>query len=72
MEIKLNTIKDVQDFVKIAINKCNNNIYAKQNNYVVDAKSIMGLFSLDLLRSFIIEGENLDTTVFKEFEYHGN
>lgn len=68
MKIKLNTIKDVQDFVKLANTQCYSEVIAKQDNYIVNAKSIMGLFSLDLIRPFTIECDEIDSLIFKEFE----
>ena len=47
--IRLNTIDEVKKFCDYAIDS-NNEIYIKQGKYVVDAKSIMGIFSLDLLQ----------------------
>lgn len=45
--IKLDTIKDVKNFVSaVTTFECDFDIVAER--YVVDAKSIMGIFSLDL------------------------
>ena len=49
VNIKLKTINEVKKFCDYAIDS-NNEIYIKQGKYVVDAKSIMGIFSLDLLQ----------------------
>ena len=43
-KIFLKTLEDVKSFVKLAMNK----EYSKSGKYVVNAKSIMGIFSLDL------------------------
>lgn len=48
--ISINTIKDVQEFVAI-INKCPYDAIISSGRYVVDAKSIMGIFSIDLSNS---------------------
>jgi len=48
MWIKLNTINDVKDFVEIC-SKCNGEVDIKQGRHVVDGKSILGIFSLNLL-----------------------
>lgn len=45
--IILNSIMDVKEFVNI-VNKCPYDIDLASSRYVVDAKSIMGIFSLDL------------------------
>lgn len=54
LEIKLQTIQDVKDFVNIA-NQHNTDVTVQGGRYVVDGKSIMGLFSLDLMESLIVE-----------------
>ncbi|MBQ3018641.1 MAG: HPr family phosphocarrier protein [Clostridia bacterium] len=46
--IQLSSIKDVRDFVD-AVTKYEMEIDLSSGRYVVDAKSIMGIFSLDLL-----------------------
>lgn len=47
MIIKLNTIDDVKEFVNIAA-KYDFDVDLISGRYAVDAKSIMGIFSLDL------------------------
>jgi len=49
VNIKLSTIEDVRNFVNAAT-KCDADIDLESGRYVVDAKSIMGIFSLDLTR----------------------
>ncbi|MBQ2253285.1 MAG: HPr family phosphocarrier protein [Clostridia bacterium] len=46
-KIKLSTIKDVQDFVR-DLTIYSGDADLESGRYVVDAKSIMGIFSLDL------------------------
>ena len=46
--IRLSTIEEVRNFVNI-VYKYDYEIDLKSGRYVVDAKSIMGIFSLDLL-----------------------
>ncbi len=48
VNIKLSTIEDVRRFVNAAT-KCDAEIDLESGRYIVDAKSIMGIFSLDLL-----------------------
>ena len=48
MKIRLSTIADVRDFVNI-VAKSDTDIDLASGRYVVDGKSIMGIFSLDLL-----------------------
>ena len=47
-KIKLNTIEDVRNFVN-TVTACDFDVDLASGRYVVDAKSIMGIFSLDLL-----------------------
>ena len=49
LDIRLSTIEDVRNFVNAAT-ACEAEIDLGSGRYVVDAKSIMGIFSLDLLR----------------------
>lgn len=48
VKIRLSTIKDVQNFVEI-VRQFEGDIDLASGRYVVDAKSIMGIFSLDLM-----------------------
>lgn len=45
--IRLNTINDVKDFVN-AVTLCDYDVDLVSGRYAIDAKSIMGIFSLDL------------------------
>ena len=47
-KIKLNTIEDVRDFVNV-VASTDIDIDLSSGRYIVDGKSIMGIFSLDLL-----------------------
>lgn len=49
VEIKLSSIEDVRNFVNI-VTKFDMDIDLMSGRYIVDAKSIMGIFSLDLLK----------------------
>ena len=49
MDIKLQTIEDVRNFVN-AVTSCEYDVDLASGRYIVDAKSIMGIFSLDLLQ----------------------
>ena len=46
--IKLSTIEEVRRFVNI-VSRYDHEIDLKSGRYIVDAKSIMGIFSLDLM-----------------------
>lgn len=47
--IKLNSIDEVKEFVALT-NKCTFDIDLMSGRYAIDAKSIMGIFSLDLAK----------------------
>ena len=59
--IMLSSINDVKNFVNI-VNKYDYEIDLTSGRYVVDAKSIMGIFSLDLSKPIQVEihDENCD------------
>ena len=46
--ININTINEVKNFVNI-VTKCDYDVDIISGRYAIDAKSIMGIFSLDLL-----------------------
>lgn len=48
VKIRLSSIEAVRDFVEI-VRKYDSEIDLSSGRYVVDAKSIMGIFSLDLM-----------------------
>lgn len=49
LKISLKSVDDVKSFVNV-INKFNYDFDLISGRYVIDAKSIMGIFSLDLTR----------------------
>ena len=48
MRIQLNKITDINTFQKTCSSIYEENIYVKQDKQVVNAKSILGIYSLDL------------------------
>ena len=52
--IQLSSIMAVKEFVNI-VNKCPYDIDLSSSRYVVDAKSIMGIFSLDLSKTLKVD-----------------
>lgn len=62
-KIKLTKPEDVQEFVYSA-GKCNFDVDVFYNRIIVDAKSILGVFSLDLSRVLTVQYSGTD----KEFE----
>jgi len=55
--ILLKSINDVKDFVNI-VNKYDFDVDLTSGRYIVDAKSIMGIFSLDLSKPIKVEVHN--------------
>ncbi|MBQ3482911.1 MAG: HPr family phosphocarrier protein [Clostridia bacterium] len=60
VKIRLSTIADVRDFVNI-VAKSDTDIDLASGRYVVDGKSIMGIFSLDLLSPITLSAHSDDT-----------
>jgi hypothetical protein len=58
-QIKLKAPEEVKDFVKAA-EKCNFDIDIFYNRYIVDAKSFLGVLSLDLSRSLKVTYRGFD------------
>ena len=52
--IMLKSINDVKDFVNV-VNKFDFDVDLTSGRYIVDAKSIMGIFSLDLSKPIKVE-----------------
>lgn len=61
--IYLKTVERVKDFVN-AVNQieCTTDLYSNDNHYIVDAKSIMGIFSIDICKplTLVIQDDNLN------------
>lgn len=66
MNIRLSTIADVRDFVN-AVAAFDGEVDLSSGRYVVDGKSIMGIFSLDLLSpiKLTIHSDNADALLEK-------
>ena len=63
--IKFETVKNVKIFVDL-VSKYPNDFYLISDRYRIDAKSIMGIFSLDLSRPVQLVTTNEDVTEFTE------
>ena len=64
-KIELPLINDIKDFVNI-VSKQNYHIEEESGRYKVDAKSIMGLFSLDLSKPIKINAYTNDDKLKEE------
>jgi len=60
VDIKLSSIEDVRNFVNI-VTKYDIDIDLASGRYIVDAKSIMGIFSLDLMNPIQLTAHSEDT-----------
>lgn len=65
MYITLKTIEDIRNFVNIVV-LLRYEVDLIQGRYVVDAKSIMGIFSLDLLSPVKLVAHTNDAEALKE------
>lgn len=61
--IALKSINDVKDFVN-SVNKYDFDVDLTSGRYVVDAKSIMGIFSLDLSKPIKVDVHSDDSDKF--------
>lgn len=52
-KISINTINDVKNFVNI-VTRCEYDVDIISGRYAIDAKSIMGIFSLDLSKELTL------------------
>lgn len=64
--VNLNNIERAKRFVNVAI-EFDSDIDILFGRYVIDAKSIMGVFSLNLLDKLIVEIHSDDETEIKKF-----
>lgn len=71
-KIKFTTINDVKVFSdKILKIKSEATIRTENRKYAVDAKSIMGIFSLDLSKNLILEMEENEEEFISEIKNMG-
>lgn len=72
MQVYLNSIDKVKDFVRL-MSDIEDNIDLVSGRYIVDAKSLLGIFSLDLSKPINLEfngskNEESIKKIFHEFE----
>ena len=69
--IRLPSVKEVKEFVG-AVSSCGCDIDIAADRYIIDAKSIMGIFSLDLSKALelriISDNENEISDVLKKID----
>ena len=66
LDVSLNTISKVKKFTNIA-NTFDCEIDILQGRYTIDAKSVLGVFSLDLTKTVIVEIESDDEKEIDRF-----
>jgi len=62
--ILLKSINDVKEFVRI-VNEFSYDVDLSSGRYIVDAKSIMGIFSLDLAKPILVDVHDSDALDLK-------
>ncbi len=65
--IRLSTIQDVRDLVDI-VTAARTDVDLSSGRYVVDAKSIMGIFSLDLMKPIRLTAHDDDAVLFEKLK----
>ena len=70
VQIKLSAISDIKNFVA-TVGKYSVDAKLKSGSYLVDAKSLMGIFSLDLLKpiDLIVKGDDSVVLLDKVSQY---
>lgn len=63
--IMLSTINDVKEFVS-TVSRCDYDVDLVSGRYAIDAKSIMGIFSLDLSKPIDLEAHTENASDFFE------
>lgn len=66
MKIRLNYINEIQNFVR-RCGRYDADISVMQGRYLINGKSIMGIYSLDLSQEIEVLIENTDDETKKEF-----
>ena len=64
IQIKLVTVEDIRNFVNI-LAKYTIDLDLQQGRYIVDARSLMGIFSLDLLNPVDFAIQSDDESIIK-------
>lgn len=67
MEIKLKDIDDVNVFSKTCSNIYEDDIYVSQGKQIINAKSLLGLFSLDLSKEIDVKIDTTNENVKSDF-----
>jgi hypothetical protein len=66
-EVELKTIQDIQSFVNF-VSKFSDEYYLNSGRYIINAKSIMGIYSLDLSKPIrLVSTKENNDEILKEF-----
>lgn len=69
VNIKLNNLSDAQELCSITSNAVGVQVEAQHGRYIVDAKSIMGILSLDLTQSITLNISTTSENVYRFNKY---
>lgn len=67
MKIRLKTINDVNGFSKACSDYYAGDIDIKQDRQVIDGKSVLGIYSLDLTRPIDVTISTIDESIERDF-----
>lgn len=67
MLVRLNTIENVNDFVKICNKYSGYNVDVKQGRQIIDGRSILGIYSLNLMKDLEISIDAEDECIQRDF-----
>lgn len=75
IKIKIETVEKIKNFIKV-VNSFHSDVDVKKDHYILDAKSIMGIYSLDLSTPVFVSINTNDMTeeasfkeAMKQFEF---
>ena len=63
--IRLTSVNDVKNFVGV-VTFCSCDVDIAADRYIIDAKSIMGIFSLDLSKTLVLRIHSTDENVIDD------
>lgn len=67
MKIRFQSVSDVQCFNRICTHEFDEEIDLYQGRYIINAKSIMGIFSLNLLEPIVVIIHSSDSVIVNKF-----
>lgn len=64
MDIEIKSVSEVKEFVRVT-NTCSGDVTVSSERYIVDGKSIMGLFALDFSKPLTVTCSTEDYELLK-------